>query len=504
MAKFVIASAWQIMALVRMRNKSGDGMSEAAARMNAGVDLGAEPERIIELTQQEVYAIPLEHQHELQLEGARKRFRDLAQRIPILTRLAEEQGLSDIRSLDDMAPLLVPHSALKSYPMSYLEKGRFDRLTQWLNGFTTCDLSALDARSCDSIDDWLMLLDAETDVRVLHSTGTSGKLSFLPRGLPEMRSMMLGYCRQFDRFREEPSLLGAPVGQTPIIFMQYRKGGMAQHRHLDYLQEHLFGGDDRMIVATNPTRFSADAASIGGRLRVAEAKGELGKIQISPKLMARRDAYIKDQERASQFLDAFFDEVSSRLRGRTVSVMGHVPMLYNIAVQARKRGIENLFARNSFVAAGGGMKGHSLPEDWRETVDRFLGGAPLIEGYGMTEVVAASRLCAGGHYHVPTWHIPFLLDPDTGEVRPRTGTSTGRYGAFDLNAQTYWGGFLTGDEVTLSWGDQEKCACGRIGPYLHRGLRRYTEKEGGDDKITCAGAPAAHDRAIEFVIGQIV
>jgi hypothetical protein len=96
-----------------------------------------------------------------------------------------------------------------------------------------------------------------------------------------------------------------------------------------------------------------------------------------------------------------------------------------------------------------------------------------------------------------------LLDPDTGEVRPRTGTATGRYGAFDLNAQTYWGGFLTGDEVTLSWGDTQPCACGRIGPYLHHGVRRYTEKEGGDDKITCAGAPAAHDKAIEFVIGQI-
>jgi hypothetical protein len=121
----------------------------------------------------------------------------------------------------------------------------------------------------------------------------------------------------------------------------------------------------------------------------------------------------------------------------------------------------------------------------------------------MTEVVAATRLCPGGHYHLPSWHVPFLLDPDSGKVLPRTGTGTGRYGAFDLNAQTYWGGFLTGDEVTLSWGDQNPCVCGRIGPYLHQGLRRYTEKEGGDDKITCAGAPEAHDKAIEFVIKQI-
>jgi hypothetical protein len=474
---------------------------KVAAVREVGGDLGSAPERLIDLTQNEVYTIPLEQQKDLQLKGARARFAQLAARIPILTRLAEEQGIEDIRSLDDLAPLLVPHSALKSYPMAYLEKSQFDRLTQWLNGFTTYDLSGLDARACDSIDDWLTLLDVNTEIRVMHSTGTSGKLSFLPRGMPEMKSMMTGYVRQFDSFRDEPSLLGAAVAGTPIIFMQYRTGGMAQHRLLEYLQQHLFGGDARMIVATNPTRFSADAASIGGRLRVAEAKGELGKVQISPKLMQRREAFLKDQERASEYLDAFFAEVSERMRGRIVSVMGHVPMLYNIAVQAEKRGVENLFSPRSFVAAGGGMKGHRLPADWRATVDRFLGGAPLVEGYGMTEVVAASRLCPGGHYHLPAWHIPFLLDPDSGQVRPRTGTGTGRYGAFDLNARTYWGGFLTGDEVTLSWDDE--CACGRVGPYLEANIRRFSDTQNGDDKINCAGAPEAHDKAVEFLIQQI-
>src|SRR5262249_35142419 len=156
------------------------------------------------------------------------------------------------------------HSALKSYPMSYLEKSRFDRLTQWLSGFTTHDLAAVDASRCESIDEWLMLLDARTDLRVMHSTGTSGKLSFLPRSLVEMRAMMVGYRRQFDAFRDEPGLLGVAVEQAPIVWMQFRTGAMAQHRHLDYMQEHLFGGDTSMIVASNPTRFSADAASIGG------------------------------------------------------------------------------------------------------------------------------------------------------------------------------------------------------------------------------------------------
>jgi hypothetical protein len=35
---------------------------------------------------------------------------------------------------------------------------------------------------------------------------------------------------------------------------------------------------------------------------------------------------------------------------------------------------------------------------------------------------------------------------------------------------------------------------------VHAGIRRFTESEGGDDKITCAGAPDAHERAIEFIL----
>ena len=146
------------------------------------------------------------------------------------------------------------------------------------------------------------------------------------------------------------------------------------------------------------------------------------------------------------------------------------------------------------------MKGLTLPDHWPQTVDRFFGGAPLSDGYGMTEIIIGSRACPLGRYHIPPWEIPFLLDPATGRQYPRSGTQTGRFGAFDLNAQTYWGGFLTGDEVTMSWGDDAGCACGRVGPFVHRGIRRYSEKEGGDDKITCAGAPDAHDKAIDFIL----
>lgn len=465
-----------------------------------GAALAERPEQALEMTVSDWYDMPIAEQQRFQLAAAKKRFGEQVSRIAVITRLAEEQGVTGIETIEDLAPLLLPHSAYKSYPMSFLEKDRFDRITSWLDGFTTHDLSGLDASGCKSIDEWLEYMDANTDIRILHSTGTSGKLSFLPRGTVEMDRMAIGWHRLFDTFRSERPRMGAPVAEAPTIFCQYRHGGMAHHRLLDWLRDKLYDGDESKIITTNPGRFSADAASASGRLRVAEQRGELGSLQLSPTLLARRDAFLEDQKRSPQHLDRFFERCNV-YKGKPVSIIGHVPMLYNIAVQGLQRGYETMFSDQSFVMAGGGLKGQSLPADWRETIDRFLGGAPLSDGYGMTEVVISlSRSCPEGHYHVPFWAIPFLLDPKTGAQYPRTGTHTGRFGVFDVNAETYWGGFVTGDEVTLNWGDEEPCGCGRTGPHIRGGIRRYSEKEGGDDKVTCAGAPEAHDNAIDYLI----
>ncbi len=68
----------------------------------------------------------------------------------------------------------------------------------------------------------------------------------------------------------------------------------------------------------------------------------------------------------------------------------------------------------------------------------------------------------------------------------------------DLVPETYWGGIVTGDEVTLGGWDIP-CRCGRLGPYVEPTIARLALQHGGDDKINCAGAPAAHERAMEYL-----
>jgi len=85
-------------------------------------------------------------------------------------------------------------------------------------------------------------------------------------------------------------------------------------------------------------------------------------------------------------------------------------------------------------------------------------------------------------------------------VLPRVGEHTGRAAVFDLMADTYWGGFITGDEVTASF---EQCECGRTTAHVASAIERFSEKKGGDDKITCVAAEDAHRAALEFLTDHL-
>ena len=449
------------------------------------------------------FGMSLDDQCELHRLGIEGRFAELRERIPLLDRLAAEERIDTAARIEDIGPLLMPHSAYKSYPLSLLERGRFDQLTTWLNALTTVDLGSIDARGCDSIDDWIDFLDAETPLRVVHSTGTSGKLSFIPRSSVELKRQVLAYPRFFDKFRNEPQVMGGtPFEETYVLFPQYRKGAMTQHRLLDGFVEHVWKGDESHIVTLHPSRFSADVASIGGRLLAAQSRGSSERVQLPQKLAERRAAFIAEQERTSTHLDTLLETLATRLRGVKATIIAHPGMMLDLAAKATARGLSGVFAPESFAMIGGGTKGRVLPEGWQQTVKEFLGVSRLRTGYGMTEMTrTCDRDCPAGHYHLPLSTVPFIVDPITGAQRPRSGVHTGRFGLFDLLASSYWGGFLTGDEVTVNFGDLEPCGCGRIGAYLLPSIRRFSESEAGsDDKISCAGAPEAHDRAVDFII----
>lgn len=461
--------------------------------------LKTHPEIFPRLPAREFYSIPWPLLREIQLSAAQQRFSSLLTRIPMLTQLAEEQRIDQIRRLEDLAPLLVPHSAFKSYPLSIVENNQFDRLTRWLGSFTTVDLSAVDASACDSIDSWIDLLDAKTPIRLAHSGGTTGKLSFLARTEAELREIQIPYIeRVFEGFGEDPGRDSTGFDRMPFVYPGYRRGAMGHIRYMEVVEKFLHRGQGTPIVTLFPGRLSADALSFGGRLAAAEAQGERGTLKLSASLLKRREEMIKEREQSAGRFDAFVDALVA-LKGQRVFMAAFDPQFHDIAVAGLKRGVEHCFAPDSLFLVSGGKKGRDLPVGWEDTVNRFLGG-PLMHGYGMGEGMGMAPLCRAGFYHYQPWIVPFLLNPTSGELLPSTGHATGRLGIFDLAAYTTWGGALSGDRVTIDWGDERPCSCGRVGPYIDQQITRYSELEGGDDKITCAGAPHAHDKALDFIL----
>ena len=78
-----------------------------------------------------------------------------------------------------------------------------------------------------------------------------------------------------------------------------------------------------------------------------------------------------------------------------------------------------------------------------------------------------------------------LLDTSRGEIE-------GRAAFFDLSHSERWGGIISGDKVTVDFG---QCACGHQGPTIGGEIRRYSDMLGGD-KISCSGSIDAYVRGV--------
>jgi hypothetical protein len=452
-----------------------------------------EPAAYFEHSAKTAHRMPRAEIEAMQLSALQQRFASLRDRLPVLKAAADEQDIRHIDSMEDGGRLLFPHTVYKSYPVSLLERNRFDQMTKWLSRLTTVDLSAADVGDCDGIDDWLAALERSTGLSVTHSSGTSGTMTFLPRTSDGYRIMSEVFGMTSRDFN------GIPDEQRDVPWHTFYlgfKGGRSHAGRAGRWAFDNFAHSDAYFRTLYDADMSSDVMFMAARVRRAEARGELSQLEISPSLKARQAEFESTQRDSAQALDRIFEELLS-LRGQRVYIGGMNGALTELAQKGLAMGYSNLFGDNCVVQCGGGNKGGKLPDNWEEMCLEFTGAKQIGQYYGMTEVTMITSKCEEGHYHVPPWVITYVLDPDTGAIADREGVHTGRAGFFDLVPQTHWGGFATGDEITA---DYSPCPCGRTTVHLHPTVQRLSEKHGGDDKITCAAADDAHAAAIDFLV----
>lgn len=429
--------------------------------------------------------------HELQEEGLKYRFETLVEQIPMLDKLAGKQGIKQVESIEDVVPLLFEHTMYKSYPPSLLYNNRFTEINKFLSRLTTFDLQNVDVSYCRSIDDWFAVMDSETELMMTHSSGTSGVMSFNPISKHELN----GYIA-----RSSAALKDRSDGNNDdwhIVQPYYANGGGGALRPVELFVDHLCKGDRSRLVAAYPGRMSSDVLYLAARIRSAKAKGELNRLEVDPELLERLREYEALQKDMPKHLNKFFKTIANDLHGKKIYAGGTWNLLHNFAREGLADGQQSVFSPGSVILTSGGTKGNPPPSSWQEDVCRFIGVDRLHTSYSMSEVHAQHHMCEWGHYHLSPAAITFVLDPETSKLLPRQGRVTGRAAFFDLTAETRWGGFITGDEITVNWEDH--CPCGRKSAFIEGSIQRYSDKNGGDDKISCVATESAYNEAMDFL-----
>src|SRR5262249_6292076 len=153
------------------------------------------------------------------------------------------------------------------------------------------------------------------------------------------------------------------------------------------------------------------------------------------------------------------------------------------------------FHFDNMIYIGGGLKGASLPANYREYVlDTFhLSSERVFQMYGMQEINTAMPRCRAGGYHVAPWLVCLVLDREGEALVPHAGGEVeGRAAFLDLSLDGRWGGVISGDRVAVDYG---KCACGQRSPSIRDDITRYSDLAGGD-KISCSGTIDAYVRGV--------
>lgn len=443
---------------------------------------------------QDLLAVPREERETLQLAALKLRFARLRDKVPALQKLADKQGVERIERISDAIPLCFDHRVLKNYPLGILENRDFPKLTAWLNKLTMHDLTRVDLSGLRTIDEWLDRL-TEFGMIIGTSSGTTGKLSFVPRSKDEWGAWRGSYLE----VNHAASGVDPTTTKIPSFFPGYRGGHQMMLKILTQFAPDICGGLEHHHTLYD-IPMSSDLMALSGRLQAAEEKGEVDRLGLDPALLEQRRTLIEQGRRKEQDMEAWFAKLIDEFRGQRVRIGGPFSELFRVAKAGMEKGLKCEFAPGSILMGGGGLKGYKdAPDNWEEIVMEFFGVGRLGNMYGFSECIASAPLCDHGYFHILPYTIPVVLDPDGREL-PRAGVQKGRMTVFDLLAETYWGGFISGDEVTMHW--DENCPCGWGGPRIEKNVRRYSEMEGGDDKITCAGSAQAYNEFMDYVMGQ--
>jgi hypothetical protein len=447
--------------------------------------MGAAVERLTGLVGSAAgYDIPFEELRAAQVEAMNERFQERREAIKLVGHRAREANIAEIRSLEDAVQLLLPHTAYKSYPESFLTGEKWDRLSKWLDTVSTYRVPVPDPASINGIDDWVERLE-QSGHYVSCSSGTTGKSAMLVASRQDMawcqKEAVAAYAWGSG---VKPARDRQMFGLAPVA--KVARNDFTGQAYTEALQDPAF---ERFAYPVPPITVGGLTGMVVLRKAIAEGTARPGDIARYEETSAARQKAVDDAVGITA-------RALIAARHRKLHVSGLWAGLYNVAKAVRDLGYSAKdFDPDNSIYVGGGLKRAKLPEDYRAFVYETFNIQPErnYQNYSMQELHTGMPRCQkGGRYHLPAWLVPLVLDKNGDELLPTGGEYEGRAAFFDLSLDGRWGGVISGDRICI---DFSPCACGARGASIRDDVARYADLE-GDDKIGCAGTVDAYVRGV--------
>ncbi len=453
--------------------------------MNTAVELGSEVARLVGLVDaKDAFDYDYAEGLPRQLEAINERFQDRVHRIRLLQNRAETAGITAVRRMSDVVPLLFAHTAYKSYPEGWLSERKWDRMGRWLDTVSTRRVETMDITGVGGLDEWLLRLQDQGHY-VSCSSGTTGKCAMMNAVQSDLEfcghSLLQGLIWQGLEPKGDRRMISlGQVAATPRNRMTGRPMAEA-------------------VNAPGVKPFAPDVPpiTIGGITDMVVLRKKMAEGTAKPAEVARYEA---EAAARAQAIESAIEQAADALiasRHMKLHIMGLFVPMYRVAERVRAKGFggKDFNPENSCFISGG-LKRTQLPANYREYVfETFnMSGQRICQTYGMQELNTNAPRCTSGRYHLAPWVVLVPLD-ESGEKLiepPAKGEITARAGFFDLSLEGRWGGIISGDKVRVSY---ERCACGNRSPSVHEDIQRYADMAGGD-KIACAGTIDAYVRGV--------
>jgi hypothetical protein len=422
---------------------------------------------------------------ELQLEAIRERFAERRQQIRTLDKRAREMGVNEIRSLNDVVPLLFAHTNYKSYPEAFIDASQWKHMNLWLRTLSTYPTDNIDVEGARDVDDWIKRAHAAGHY-LFASSGTSGKSSFLDQTAKD-REYAVAACLHAFTFSAPEHV----PDHSRIVFTQMPSKGT--HKMIEVGTAHF----ERWAKPGELHRTLDEPMLAMDTMRPAQLRRLLAVGKVKPAEIAAYEAETaaRQAQRAAAF-EGWLEKIYQK-RHEPLYLGMMWGAAWTVVERLRARGVKDGdFHPSTLMSMGGGIKGAKLPSDYKEQITGFFGVTPdrITASYAMVEMSGfCAKIQPTESYAIPPWIVPLILDK-VGEnlLNPVEGSASveGRMAFFDILADGRWGGVISGDKVRVEFGS----GLGGVKvPVVHE-INRYADLEEGEDKLSCAGSIDAYVR----------